>query len=48
MGVLLMFSYEKGFCNIVLGAVVLLAWVLLKAVFYRLPLAVYRLITKKR
>lgn len=38
-----MYEYEKGIVATLTGLVVLLAWQLLKAVFYRLPKALVRL-----
>lgn len=41
-----MYSYEKGIVATLAGLAVLLAWQLLKTVFYRLPKAITRLSTK--
>jgi len=41
-----MLQYEKGLCSLVFGLVALLVWQVLKTVFYRLPCAVCRLVTK--
>lgn len=41
-----MYSYEKGFVATLAGLAVLLAWQLLKTVFYHLPKAIARLSAK--
>lgn len=41
-----MYSYEKGIVATLAGLAVLLAWQLLKTVFYRLPKAIARLSAK--
>lgn len=41
-----MYSYEKGIVATLAGLAVLLAWQLLKTVFYRLPKAIGRLSAK--
>lgn len=41
-----MYSYEKGIVATLAGLAVLLAWQVLKTVFYRLPKALTRLGTK--
>ena len=41
-----MYSYEKGIVATLAGLAVLLAWQLLKTVFYRLPKAIACLGTK--
>lgn len=38
-----MYEYEKGIVATLAGLAVLLAWQLLKTVFYRLPKAIVRL-----
>lgn len=43
-----MYSYEKGFVATIFSLVLLLAWQLLKTVFYRLPKALARLGTRTK
>lgn len=41
-----MYQYEKGFVTTVFMLAVFLAWQLLKTLFYRLPKAFVRLLTR--